>query len=194
MAIQFKVLTVAIPLWLVGATTAPHWLISGTMFTGTVIVVAFQVRAGRNIDSPVAGGSAYCRAGMAFLIACSLISLSAGIPAWAAATLLITAVVIHTVGELWHAAAGFEVSFALAPRHAIGQYLGVFGLGTGLAEALGPGLLIALCITWSRPGWYAVGAMFALTGMAAPPGVRWTQHHQHARQTRPHSVVKAQAA
>lgn len=132
MAIQFKVLTVAIPLWIVGATTAPHWLISATMLTGTVIVVAFQVRASRNVDSPAAGAHAYRRAGVAFLIACSLISLSAGIPAWAAAALLITAMVIHTVGELWHSAAGFEVSFALAPQHATGQYLGVFGLGAGL--------------------------------------------------------------
>ncbi|WP_189711783.1 MFS transporter [Streptomyces phaeofaciens] len=195
MAIQFKVLTVAIPLWLVGATTAPRWLISGTMLTGTVMVVAFQVRAGRDIDSPEAGGNAYRRAGVAFLIACSLISLSAGIPAWAAATLLLLAVVIHTVGELWHAAAGFEVSFALAPEHATGQYLGVFGLGAGLADALGPSLLIALCITWGRPGWYVVGAMFALTGLAAPLAVRWAQHHhQHARQTQPDSLGKAQVA
>ncbi|MFB6849671.1 MFS transporter [Streptomyces sp. NPDC056373] len=179
MAIQFKVLTVAIPLWIVGATSAPHWLISATMLTGTVIVVAFQVRASRNVDSPTAGAHAYRRAGAAFLVACSLISLSAGIPAWAAAALLIAAVVIHTVGELWHSAAGFEVSFALAPRHATGQYLGVFGLGAGLAEALGPGLLIALCITWGRPGWYVVGAMFALTGLAAPAAVRRAERCQH---------------
>ncbi|MFF3941450.1 MFS transporter [Streptomyces phaeofaciens] len=185
MAIQFKVLTVAVPLWLVGATTAPHWLISGTMLTGTVMVVAFQVRASRGIDTPAAGGNAYRRAGVAFLLSCSLISLSAGVPAWAAATLLIVAVVIHTVGELWHSAAGFEMSFALAPRHATGQYLGVFGLGAGLAEALGPGLLIALCITWGRPGWYVVGAVFALTGLAAPPAARWAQRHErHARQAR----------
>ncbi|MET9530342.1 MULTISPECIES: MFS transporter [unclassified Streptomyces] len=175
MAIQFKVLTVAIPLWLVERTTAPHWLISGTMLTGTVIVVACQVRASRTVDSPTAGGRAYRRAGVAFLASCSLISLSAGVPAWAAATLLLTAVVIHTVGELWHSAAGFEVSFALAPRHATGQYLGVFGLGAGLAEAIGPALLIALCITWGRPGWYVVGALFTLTGLVAPVAVRWAQ-------------------
>ncbi|MEW2131778.1 MFS transporter [Streptomyces sp. NPDC005435] len=183
MAIQFKVLTVAIPLWIVGATSAPHWLISGTMLTGTVIVVAFQVRAGRDVDSPEAGGNAYRRAGVAFLIACSMISLSSGRPAWAAAALLIAAVVVHTVGELWHSAAGFEVSFALAPRHATGQYLGVFGLGAGLAEALGPGLLIWLCITWGRPGWYVVGAMFALTGLAAPLAVRWARTRQNALPT-----------
>ncbi|MET8169375.1 hypothetical protein ABZT34_34905 [Streptomyces sp. NPDC005329] len=36
-----------------------------------------------------------------------------------------------------------------------------------ITEALGPGLLIALCITWGRPGWYVVGVMFALTGLTA---------------------------
>ncbi|WP_406287174.1 MFS transporter [Embleya sp. NBC_00896] len=183
MAIQFKVLTVAIPLWLVAATTAPHWLISGTMLVNTVIVIAFQVRAGRAIDSPAACGGAYRRAGVAFLVSCALISLSAGVPTWAAATLLIAAVVIHTVGELWHSAAGFEISFALAPEHATGQYLGVFGLGAGLAEALGPGLLISLCITWGRPGWYIVGALFTLTGLAAPLAIRWAERHEHTRQT-----------
>lgn len=185
MAVQFKVLTVGIPLWLVGATTAPHWLISGTILTSTVIVIAFQVRASRHIVSPAAGGDAYRRAGVAFLVSCSLISLAAGIPAWAAAALLITAAVIHTIGELWYSAAGFEVSFALAPQHATGQYLGVFGLGAGLADALGPALIISLCITWGRPGWYVVGGLFALTGLAAPLAVRWAERRQRARRTEP---------
>ncbi|MCO5997486.1 MFS transporter [Actinoallomurus rhizosphaericola] len=181
MAIQFKVLTVAIPLWLVQATAAPRWLISGTMLTNTVIVIAFQVRASRAIDSPAAGGDAYRRSGVAFLVSCVLISLAAGVPPWPAVTLLIAAVVIHTVGELWHSAGGFEVSFALAPDHATGQYLGVFGLGAGLAEALGPSLLISLCIAWGRPGWYVVGALFTLTGLAAPLAVRRAQRHRPAR-------------
>lgn len=181
MAIQFKVLTVAVPLWLVAATTAPRWLVSGTMLVNTVLVIALQVRAGRTVDSPAAGGSAYRRSGVAFLVSCSLISLSAGASVWVAATLLMAAVVVHTVGELWHSAAGFEVSFALAPQHATGQYLGVFGLGAGLAEALGPGLLIALCITWGRPGWYVAGALFALTGLSAPLAVRWAERHRPVR-------------
>ncbi|WP_328557612.1 MFS transporter [Streptomyces sp. NBC_00358] len=187
MAIQFKVLTVAVPLWLVGATAAPHWLVSGTMITGTVLVVLLQVRVSRGVGSPAAGGRAYRRAGGAFLVSCSMISLAAGLRAWAAAALLIAAVVIHTVGELWHSAAGFEVSFALAPKHATGQYLGVFGLGAGLAEAVGPGLLIALCVMWGRPGWYVLGALFALTGSAAPFAVRWAEDRR--RVPRPHLAV-----
>ncbi|MFC4913998.1 MFS transporter [Actinomadura gamaensis] len=180
MAVQFKVLTVALPLWLIAATSAPHWLIAGTMVTNTVLVVGLQVRASRGVDSPAAGGGAYRRAGVAFLVSCSLMSLAAGVPAWTAAALLVGAVVVHTLGELWHAAAGFEVSFALAPEHATGQYLGVFGLGAGLAEAFGPGLLISLCITWGRPGWYVLGALFALTGLVALPAVRWAQRRRDA--------------
>ncbi|MFI6053216.1 MFS transporter [Streptomyces violascens] len=195
MAIQFKVLTVAIPLWLVAATAAPHWLISGTMLLNTVIVIVFQVRASRDVDTPATGALAYRRSGVAFLVSCALISLSAGIPAWAAATLLLSAVVVHTIGELWHAAAGFEVSFALAPQHATGQYLGVFGLGAGLAEAVGPTLLIALCITWGRPGWYVVGALFALAGLAAPLVVGWAQRHQpHAPQAHAKAATRQSAA
>ncbi|MEV4439218.1 MFS transporter [Streptomyces sp. NPDC049577] len=194
MAIQFKVLTVAIPLWLVEATTAPRWLISGTMLVNTVMVVALQVRASRGIDSPAAGAGAYRRAGVVFLVSCSLISLSSGVPAWAAAALLMVAVLVHTVGELWHSAAGFEVSFALAPEHATGQYLGVFGLGAGLSEALGPGLLISLCITWGRPGWYVVGALFTLTGLAAPLAVRWAQRRRPGREMPLEAVAKAPAA
>ncbi|MFF9896404.1 MFS transporter [Streptomyces longispororuber] len=182
MAVQFKVLTVALPLWLVEATTAPAWLVSGTMLVNTVIVVALQVRASRGVDSPAAGGRAYRRSGVAFLASCVLISLAAGPPVRVAVTLVLTAVVVHAVGELWHAAAGFEVSFALAPPDATGQYLGVFGLGAGLAEALGPGLLLSLCVTWGRPGWYVVGALFAVTGLAAPLAVRRAERSRRGGQ------------
>jgi MFS family permease len=82
---------------------------------------------------------------------------------------------VHTVGELWHSAAGFEVSYALAPEQATGQYLGVFGLGAGLAEAVGPALLIGLCISWGRPGWYVVGVLFLATGLVTPAAVRWAR-------------------
>jgi hypothetical protein len=177
MSIQYKVLTVAIPLWLFAFTTAPRWLVAGTVIVNTVIVILFQVRASRNVDTPRAGGAAYRRAGVAFLLSCSLISLTAGLAAWAATALLMTAIVAHAIGELWHAAGGFEVSFALAHEHMTGQYLGVFGLGSSLADAVGPGLLIALCVSWGPPGWFVVGSLFALTGLAVPHTIRWAQRH-----------------
>ncbi|MEU4827190.1 MFS transporter [Actinomadura citrea] len=180
MAIQYRVLTAAVPLWLVNRILAPKWSVTVVMLINTVIVVLFQVRASRGITTPTLGGRALRRAGFAFLVAAALLSLMAGAPLWIAMLLLPIAVIIHTVGEIWQAAAGFELSYALAPRHAVGQYQGLFGMGLGLGITLGPALLITLCIEWGVPGWWLVGGLFALTGLAVPPVVRW------AERDRPH--------
>jgi MFS family permease len=178
MAIQYRVLSTAMPLWLVNRILAPKWSVSAVMLVNTAMVVLFQVRAGRGITTLASGGRAFRRAGFAFLVAAVLISFMADVPGWLAMTLLPIAVIIHTVGELWQAAAGFELSFALAPRHAVGQYQGLFGMGLGLGLSLGPVLLITLCIEWGVPGWWIVGALFALAGLAAPPIVRWAERNR----------------
>ena len=49
MAIQYRVLTAAVPLWLVSSTRAPPWSISAVMLVNTAIVVLFQVRASKRI-------------------------------------------------------------------------------------------------------------------------------------------------
>lgn len=175
LSIQYRVLTVAIPLWVVTATTAPRWVISAIVVLNTAIVVLFQVRAARNVDTPAEGGRTMRRAGFALLAACVVIAWSAGAPTWAAVALLLVAAVIHTIGELWQAAGGFELSFALAPTRAQGQYLGVFGIGMALAESTGPALLTALCIGWGAPGWLVVGALFAAAGLVTPFVVAWAE-------------------
>jgi MFS family permease len=180
MAIQYRVLTAAVPLWLVDRIMAPGWSVSVVMLVNTAIVVLFQVRVSRGITTPAVGGRAFRRAGFAFLVAAAMISFMVDIPVWLVMVLLPIAVIIHTVGEIWQAAGGFELSFALAPRHAVGQYQGLFGMGLGLGITLGPALLIALCIEWGAPGWWIVGGLFALTGLAVPPVVRW------AERDRPH--------
>ncbi|WP_406633364.1 hypothetical protein [Amycolatopsis sp. WGS_07] len=181
MAVQYRVLTVAVPLWLVARTSAPHWTVSAVVLANTAIVVLFQVRASRGVDTPKAGAIAFRRAGLAFLGACLALSLLAEAPAWLVPVLLGAAVVVHTVGEIWQAAGGFELSFALAPEHAVGQYQGLFGMGMGLGTMAGSGLLIALCLGWGVPGWWAAGAMFALAGLAVPGVVRWAERSREPR-------------
>ncbi|MFB6845270.1 MFS transporter [Streptomyces sp. NPDC056373] len=175
LSIQYRVLTVAIPLWLVSQTAAPRWLISAIVIANTAIVVLFQVRASKGIDSPRAAGFALRRSGVAFLISCVAIAWSAGVPTWVAVTMLVIATVVHSVGELWQAAGGFEISFELAPSHSQGQYLGVFGIGLGLAESFGPALLTSLCIGLGKPGWYIVGLLFLVAGLVQPAAVRWAE-------------------
>lgn len=175
LSIQYRVLTVALPLWVVGATSAPHWMISAAVVVNTALIILMQVAVGRRVDSPRRAGVALRRSGWAFCAACAAIAWAAGSPPWAAVALLGAAVVIHTVGELWQAAGGFEVSNVLAPRHAIGQYLGVFGIGMGLAESFGPALLTWLCIGWGKPGWHVMGTVFLAAGLAVPAVVRWAE-------------------
>jgi Major Facilitator Superfamily len=180
LAVQYRVLPAAVPLWLVSRTHAPHWSVSAVILVNTAIVVLFQVRASRHIDTPQAGAVALRRAGVAFLVACGLLSVLGGVPTWAVLVLLLAATVVHTVGELWHAAGGFELSFSLAPEHAVGQYQGLFGMGLGLGQTMGPALLITLCVGWGVPGWWVVGAMFALTGLVVPAATRWAERTRPA--------------
>ncbi|WBP86179.1 MFS transporter [Kitasatospora cathayae] len=175
MAVQYRVLTAAVPLWILDRSSAPRWSVSAVMLVNTAIVVCLQVRASKGIDTPRAGAVAFRRAGFAFLISCGAISLTPSLPAWVGLALLLGAVVVHTVGEIWHAAGGFELSFSLAPAEAVGQYQGLFGMGLGLGVTIGPALVIALCVTWGTPGWWVLGAVLALTGLTVPPAVRWAQ-------------------
>lgn len=179
LSIQYRVLTVALPLWLVTATSAPRWTISAAVFLNTAFIIVLQVRVGRTVVSPGVAGTVLRRSGVAFFLTCVVISLVAGAPPWLAVALLLVAVVVHSMGELWQAAGGFEVSNVLAPPHAVGQYLGVFQTGMGLAESFGPALLTVLCISWGRPGWYVVGVLFLAAGLAVPPVVRWAEATRH---------------
>ena len=54
MAIQYRVLTAAVPLWLVDRILAPKWSVSLVMLINTAIVALFQVRAGRGVTTPPA--------------------------------------------------------------------------------------------------------------------------------------------
>jgi hypothetical protein len=106
--------------------------------------------------------------------------LAAGLPGWAALLLLIVAVALHTYGEIWHASATFALEFGLAPAHAQGQYQGLLGVGTGLGGAAAPVLLVGVVLGVGRVGFIALGACFALLGLAAPALARWGERSRPA--------------
>jgi len=83
---------------------------------------------------------------VAFLVSCVIISPASGVPGRIAGALIISGVVVRAAGE--------------CP--------GAFGTGAGLAEAVGPGSVIALRVSRGRAGWIVLGVMFVVTGMPAP--------------------------
>ncbi|MFF5405564.1 MFS transporter [Streptomyces misionensis] len=175
MSLQGDVQIFALPLWIVGHTSAPRWFVGTSALASTFMVVALQVRASRGVDSNASAARAWRRSGWAFLTGMSLIGLAAGVPAWLAGTLIVVGVGVHTIGEILQSVGSFELRYNLAPAHAQGQYSGVFGFGRGVAGVAAPSLLGFLCITWGAPGWFLMGGVFVAVGQLIPCVVRWAE-------------------
>jgi MFS family permease len=175
MAMQYQVPLLPLPIWIATQTDAPRWIISAALALNTILCVLLQVRFGARVDTLRAGSSAMRSAGLAFLLSCPLMALIADVPALPAVMLTLSAVALHTIGELWHSSASYTVSFELAPKYAQGQYQGLLGMGAGAGGAIAPGLLMLLCIDGGQLGWLVVGFLFAAAGIAAQQVVHWAE-------------------
>ncbi|HEX5598715.1 MAG TPA: MFS transporter [Micromonosporaceae bacterium] len=173
MSMHFGLINIALPLWIAGHTTAPRWLISVLMLINTTMVVLFQVRASRGTEQVPGAARAARRGGLAIGAACVIFAASGAGPAPVAVTLLLAGAFVHVIGELWHAAAGWGISFGLAPAHAQGQYQGAYGMGMQLGSMVAPVVVTTLAIGWGAPGWLVLGLLFVLLGVLVPPVVRW---------------------
>jgi MFS family permease len=180
MYMQYFVLIVLLPVWVVYHTSAPRWAVSAFVIINTVIVVLFQVRVGKTVQTITQGGAAFRRAGVIFLVSCSAMGLATGIPAWAALLLLAAAVIVHTYGELWQSSGMFALDFGLAPPHAQGQYQGLVSMGNFAGQALSPLVLIGLVLSLGRLGFVLLGAWFALLGLTGPAVARWGERTRPA--------------
>lgn len=185
LSMQYFVILTPLPLWIVTRTRAPGWTVGAVLLLNTLIVIAFQVRVGRNVSTIAQGGGALRKAGLLFLVSCCAIGFSAGLPGWAALLLVAAAIAVHSVGELYHASGTFALDFGLAPEHAQGQYQGMAGLGLGAGGALAPVLMLGLCLTFGTAGWIGLGGLFAILGLTAPAIARW------GARTRPPGLTEA---
>ena len=173
MSLQYAVITFALPLWIATETNAPRWMVGAVLIVNTVGVVALQVWVGRKVKTVRQGAAAMRVAGLVFLVACGGVAVSAGLPAWASAAVLLAAVAVHSVGEMCHAAAVFALSFELAPAHAQSEYVGLQDMGLGAAFAVAPAVLGALCLGIGQVGWLLLGGLLTAAGLATVPVVRW---------------------
>jgi MFS family permease len=173
MYMQYFVLALLLPVWVVFHTNAPRWSVSAFVIINTLMVVLFQVRVGKRVQTLRQGGAAFRRAGVIFLVSCSAMGLATGLPAWAAVLLLAAAVIAHTSGELWQSSGMFALDFGLAPPHAQGQYQGLVGMGNFAGQSLSPLVLVGLVLGGGRLGFALLGVWFALLGLAGPGVARW---------------------
>lgn len=165
-------LSVTMPLWIITRTTAPRALVGVVLLVNTALAVMFQVRLSRGGDDIHDAGRKQRRAGTALAFFSILMAVSGSTPALAASLLLLLAVTMLTLGEMWQSAGGWGISYALSPREQQTYYLSVYQLGSTGMTVAGPVLLSAAVIDQGAIGWLVLAAVFALTGLAIPAMAR----------------------
>ncbi|MCX5203212.1 MFS transporter [Streptomyces sp. NBC_00237] len=173
MGLQYTTVSLLLPIWIAQHTDAPPWTVATVFALNSGFCVLLQTRIGSRIETPRQGGRAFRTAGLLFLVSCPLMALAAYTPMWAAACLLVVAIFIHSLGEIWESSGGFALGFGLAPDHAQGQYQGLLGLGFSAGQALAPAVLTTVVLGLGTPGWLLLGAFFAVVGAAGPAIEQW---------------------
>jgi hypothetical protein len=173
MSIQGAIIQLPLPLWIVSHTNAPRWTVTVMFLVNTGLVILYQVKMGEKVKTLRDGGTAMRRAGFVFLGSCAVIGLTSGLPAWAAFVLLLCAIMLLTLGEIWYSAGTYAFEFGMPPAYAQGQYQGVAGTGSGLGSAAAPVLLVGLVLSLGRAGWIGLGVAFALLGLFATGIAVW---------------------
>ena len=178
MSLQYQVLPVAVPVWILANAQIPRGVIGPLMFMSMAMVILLQTKLSVGVHEPARAARVIRRAGLVFVASCTIFAVSGETPTKWAIAVLCLAVIMHTLGELWHAAGGFGVSFGLGVEHRQGEYQAVFGLGTSLARVAAPVVLVSLIEAFGPLGWLALGGILCLPGLLMPAAVGYAARHR----------------
>ena len=169
LTIHFLIQNIAIPVWVVKETNAPRWWISVIMVLNTAAIVLFQVRMSKTAKDLKFAAKQFQQASFYVAIASLVYALSHGVNAVIASIVLIVGMCVHIAGELIGSNASWMIAMDLADERRQGVYQGIWGMGFGLTDMIGPSILVALVIGVGQLGWVVLAAWFLLIGQA----MRW---------------------
>ncbi|MET8627753.1 MFS transporter [Kitasatospora sp. NPDC004669] len=173
LGLQFAVLEVGVPLWIVQQTDAPRITVAGALIVNTLMVITLQVRATRGTEERTAAARACRRAGLVLAASCLVVALAHGLPGILAAVVALVGIALQSLAEVMGQAGGWALSYDLAGERDHGAYQGVFNAGTAAALMAGPALVSTAVIGFGLVGWAVLGAVLAAAGLAMGPAVRW---------------------
>ncbi|MFD9597807.1 MFS transporter [Kitasatospora sp. NPDC059973] len=180
LCLQFAMLEVGVPLWVVQHTEAPRITVAGTLIVNTVLVIALQVRATRGTEDPATAARVCGRAGLILAASCLVLALAHGLPAVVAAVLVLAGVALQAFGEVLSQAGGWALSYDLAGERDHGAYQGVYNAGSAASLMIGPAVVSTAVVGWGLFGWVALGVLLAGAGLAMGPAVRWARGREGA--------------
>jgi hypothetical protein len=165
-------LTVGLPLWILLRTSAPASLNAVLLVIDTALVFFLQVPLSRGAETPSGAARVLRRSGVLLAACCVVFAVTQRQHAYVAVPLLLAGGVILVLGEINQAAGSFGVAFHLPPPGRQGEYQGIFALGRGLQQSVGPYLVTALTIGLGYAGWLVMAALLLAAGFACVPLTR----------------------
>ena len=165
MSMHFILQNVAIPIWVVKETNAPRWWVSVIMLINTISVVLFQVRMSKGVGDVKSAARQFQSAGFFIAIACLFYAFSKGVNLYVASALLVIAMLVHVVGELQASTGAWSIAFELADQNRQGAYQGLWRMGFGGMNVIGPSLVTFLAIGLGQVGWIIMAIYFAAVGV-----------------------------
>ncbi|GAA0664568.1 MFS transporter [Kitasatospora atroaurantiaca] len=158
-------LSIGLPLWVIQNTEAPAGLLGVLLTINTVLAITLQVHLAKRVKTSRDGTRALRNTGLVLAACCAVLATTAGLGGRAAVPLLILAVVLLTLGELWQAVGSWELSYRHAPEEERAAYLSVFSLGGSAVGIVGPALL-ALVVAGGTAGLLGLTAVFLVAAGA----------------------------
>ena len=167
--LHFLIQNVAIPVWVVQETNAPRWMISGIMLLNTIAIVLFQVHTSKKADNIKAAAKSFQQASFYIAMASLIYALAHGVNALFASLFMLLGMAVHIAGELYGSNAAWMIAMDLADQRRQGVYQGIWSMGFGLTDMIGPSILVALVIGIGQLGWVILAIWFLLVGQL----MRW---------------------
>lgn len=166
--------TIALPLWVSSHPHWPLWLVPLATTISTLGVVLLQIPASRQVTDVPTSARAARKGGVLFAVAVALLPFSALTQDdVAAVAIVISVAVVLVVGEIFSAAGTWGLVYGLAPESALGQYQGVFRLGTDVSMVAAPTLFAWLVDDESLLGWAALAGASLVAAVLLVPISRY---------------------
>ena len=166
------ILSVGLPLWILNRTKAPAALVGIVTLLNTIGAILLQVRLSRGAETLRGAATKQVLAGLSLAGCCLLAFVSGHVGLLPAAAVIVAAVLLLTLAELWQSAGSWGVSYALAPPERRSYYLSVYGLGSVGTSVVGPLAISLVVSSRSGVGWLAVFGLLCVAGLAVPRIVR----------------------
>jgi hypothetical protein len=170
-------LNVVIPLWLVQATDAPHWVLAWLFGTNTVLCIFLPAYTSRGIKTTADALRSVRISGAFFVASCLITMVTHSTAGFVTIFLVWLGHVAVTGAELYFSGAGWAFQAKLMDPARRGEYGGVAEVFSTLGGRWAPAVYTFLAMSWHPAGlpgagWLVIAGISLLAVLGMHPSVR----------------------